>query len=161
MWERLHRFSRLNSAARRLFLRAFILLPLVSLSLRFRGFRATQATLQKRLDATNASRLSTPGLALAPDVVPRTVQMVQAAVRHGFGSPNCLEISLTLWWLLARQDAVSTIRIGTRRVDSRLEAHAWVECGGIPLNEFEHPHYHYAPFDAAFPSLPESGPNSS
>src|SRR5690242_20855267 len=42
MWERLRRFRRWPGAARLMFFRAAVLLPLISLSLRIRGFGATQ-----------------------------------------------------------------------------------------------------------------------
>lgn len=47
MWEPLRRFSALEPNARAIFLRAAVLLPLISLSLKLRGFRSTQARLQK------------------------------------------------------------------------------------------------------------------
>jgi Transglutaminase-like superfamily len=160
MWKRLHHFSALDPSSRTLFLHAIVLLPLVSLSLRFRGFRATHATLQHLpFSSTQTSgRVSThfPN----PDTVARTVQMVRAAVRHGFGSPNCLEISLTLWFLLARQRVPSAIRIGTRKIAGGLEAHAWVENDGVILNELDQGHLHYAPFDAAFSSLADGDASS-
>jgi hypothetical protein len=47
MLKRLKQFKALEPGARRLFLRASALLPFISLSLRLRGFRATQSGLQK------------------------------------------------------------------------------------------------------------------
>jgi hypothetical protein len=45
------------------------------------------------------------------------------------------------------------VRIGTRKNGEKFEAHAWVECDGVPLNEPEGVHEHYAAFDEAFPVL--------
>lgn len=45
------------------------------------------------------------------------------------------------------------MRIGTRKSEEKFEAHAWVECDGVALNEAEEPHQHYAAFDEAFPVL--------
>jgi hypothetical protein len=149
MWERLRRFSALERPARGLFLRAAALLPLLSLSLRLRGFRKTQASLQKFL--------STPNNDVDPSAVARaelTVRMVRAAVRHGAGRPTCLEESLALWWLLGRQGIASELRIGVRKQDEKFQAHAWVERAGTALNEPESLHAHYAAFDATLTSTP-------
>jgi hypothetical protein len=150
MWEKLRRFSALERPAQKLFLRALAMLPLVSLSLKLRGFQATQAALQKALSRPLPER--NPGdesqrAALA-------AHMVNAADRHGLIHPSCLAKSLTLWWLLARQGIASQLRIGIRKEVETFEAHAWVEREGTALNEPEEHHHHYAAFDAAFSSLP-------
>ena len=150
MWERLRRFSALERPARSLFLRATVLLPLVALSLRWRGFRATQASLQRSLLNDNQEREA----ALVSKSAAMIAHMVNAADRHGLVHPSCLAKSLTLWWLLARQGISSHLRIGIRKKEEMFEAHAWVERDGIALNEPDEHHHHYAAFDAAFSSLP-------
>jgi len=150
MRERLRRFSALERPAQKLFLRALVLLPLVTLSLRWRGFRATQAALQRFL--TNASQEFSTGSAGKNTAV--TAHMVNAADRHGLVHPSCLVKSLALWWLLGRQGISSHLRIGIRKENEKLEAHAWVERDGAALNEPDEHHHHYAAFDAAFSSMP-------
>ena len=149
MLEQLRRFSALERKARGLFLRAAVLLPLISLSLRLRGFRKTQTTLQKLLSSPNGAGDGSPR-----EATNLTVRMVRAAVRHGFGHPTCLEESLALWWLLGRQGISTEMRIGVRKHSEKFEAHAWVEREGAALNEPEALHEHYAAFDAALSSLP-------
>jgi hypothetical protein len=151
MWEKLRRFSALERPARKLFLRAVAMLVLVSLSLRLRGFQATQTALQKILPTRLPEQNSGNGKQLAA----LTAHMVNAADRHGLIHPSCLAKSLTLWWLLARQGITSQLRIGIRKEAETFEAHAWVEREGLALNEPEERHHHYAAFDAAFSSLPE------
>ncbi len=151
MWERLRRFSALERPAQELFLRALLLLPLVTLSLRWRGFRATQAALQRLL--RNAGQESATGPADKNASI--TAHMVNAADRHGLVHPSCLAKSLTLWWLLGGQGISSQLRIGIRKENEKFEAHAWVERDGIALNELDEPHQHYAAFDAAFSLPPE------
>lgn len=150
MWERFRRFSALERRARGIFLRAVVLLPLVALSLRWRGFKATQASLQRQLSKTNPEQ----DAAVVRSAAVMTAHMVNAADRHGLVHPSCLAKSLTLWWLLARQGISSDLRIGTRKQAEKFEAHAWVERDGAALNEPEQQHHHYAAFDAAFSSLP-------
>jgi len=151
MWEELRRFRALDREAQRLFLRAFVALPMISRSLRRRGFQATQASLSKHLppswppEPSDHQRIAT------------TVRMVRAAVRHGLGQSSSLQESLTIWWLLARRGISTDLRIGVRKEGELFEAHAWVEREGVALNEPEARHTHYAAFDRDFPvTLPET-----
>ena len=154
MWERLRRFSALERPAQELFLRAVVLLPLVALSLRWRGFKTTQAALQRFLSKANPES----DAVLAGKDVAVTARMVNAADRHGLVHPSCLAKSLTLWWLLGRQGIPSHLRIGIRKEKEKFEAHAWVECDGTALNEPDEHHHHYSAFDGALSSLPPEEP---
>lgn len=151
MWEKLHRFSALERPGQGLFLRALVMLPFVSLSLKLRGLQATQATLKKILPTPFPGQKSDD----ESQRVALTAHMVNAADRHGLVHPSCLAKSLTLRWLLARQGIMSHLRIGIRKEVGTFEAHAWVEREGVALNEPEEHHHHYAAFDAALLSLPE------
>ncbi len=149
MWKRIQRFNALERRDQELFLGAYCLLPLVSISLRWRGFRKTKAFLEPFLSVMHGSQ--------NPDVqkrAARTTQMVRAAGQHGIGHPSCLEFSLVLWWLLARQGIASDLRVGIRKDGETFEAHAWVECGGATMNGTATPHHHFAAFDTALASLP-------
>jgi hypothetical protein len=117
--------------------------------LRLRGFRKTQAFLQRFLSSSNNQADSS-----AADRAALAARMVRAAVRHSVGHPTCLEESLALWWILGRQGIASELRIGVRKQNEKFEAHAWVEREGIALNEPESLHAHYAAFDAALSSTP-------
>jgi len=150
MWERFRRFSVLERPAQSLFLRAMLLLPVVSLSLRWRGFRATQAALQRFVANSNKKK----DCSNAGGRAKLTAHMVYAADRHGLIHSTCLALSLTLWWLLERQGIESHLRVGIRKEEGEFEAHAWVERDGVALNEPEEHHQHYAAFDAALSSLP-------
>ena len=153
MWEPVQRFRALAPEARKTFLRAAVLLPAISLSLKLRGFCATQQTLQ---DLSVASNSASSGNNIREDVadserITRAVRMVNAAARYEWGGFTCLEKSLALWWLLRRDGTASRVRIGARKSAGKLEAHAWVERDGVALNEPLQEHRHYATFDAAFP----------
>jgi hypothetical protein len=150
MWEALRRFRALERGARGLFLRAAVLLPFISLSLRLRGFRATQSSLQKHLPSATSSVSDRSELAPAQPII-LTARMVRSAAHRTWGRPACLEQSLALWWLLGRQGIASSVRIGTRKTQQKFEAHAWVECDGMALNEPEEAHRHYAAFSEEFP----------
>ena len=153
MWERLRRFKGLGRPAQSLFLRATVLLPLVSLSLRWWGLRGTQALLQRFLSSANSEL----DQAKKQQRVTLTAHLVNSADRHGLIHPTCLAKSLTLWWLLGRQGIESHLRIGIRKEDEKFEAHAWVERDGLALNEPEQHHRHYAAFAGEISSLPLTG----
>jgi hypothetical protein len=151
MWDRFRRFSALDPEARKLFLRAAVLLPFVGMSLHTRGYKKTQGWLQKRLEGRNLAAIT----AGAPDeFVQKTCRMVRAAEHYGVTRSTCLEESLVLWYLLGRQNISSCIRIGVRRQAGKFEAHAWVEFEGEALNQPEELHRHYAPFESEFDNLP-------
>jgi len=78
-----------------------------------------------------------------------TARMVRAAARYAPGS-TCLERSLAVWWLLARQGITAQLRIGVRTDEQKFSAHACVEYEGAALAEPETPHMHYAAFAEEF-----------
>ncbi len=133
-----------------MFFRASVLLPAISLSLKIRGFRATQQALQK-FSIPSKSEKGLGEHVMDSERVKLAVRMVNAAARYGLGQASCLEKSLALWWLLRREGMASSVRIGARKSSGKFEAHAWVERGGVALNEPGERHRHYATFDAAFP----------
>lgn len=129
-----------------MFLRAMVLLPVIALGLRMRGFRVTQAALQNFWIPSQIQ-----GSGDESERVALALRMVNAAARYGWARASCLEKSLALWWLLRREGIASSVRIGARKASAKFEAHAWVERHGIALNEPDDAHRHYATFDAEFP----------
>jgi len=146
MWAKLRRFSALPRAAKRDFVQAALLMPLIRVSLRLRGFRATQESLQSRVGG-GAAGLSE---ASAADETKQVCRMVVAAARYSPISSTCLERSLTLWWLLARRGIATQLRIGARKSGDKFEAHAWVERNGEAIGEPEGTHLHYGAFAKEF-----------
>ena len=150
MWEILRRFNDTEPLARRLFLRATVLLPVISLSLRLRGFRETQLHLQKYLPTMGVVAASSRGNDSARHVA-LTSRAVRSAAYRSIGKATCLEKSLALWWLLNRQRIASCVRIGVRKCGENVEAHAWVECDGMVVSDTQEPHRHYEAFHETFP----------
>lgn len=146
MWARLRRFRALPRSAKRDFVRAVLLLPIVRISLRLRGFRATQKSLQLR------SERDVPALsdAAAIEQTEQLCRMVRAAARYSPLSFTCLERSLVLRRLLASRRISAQLRIGTRKNGDKFEAHAWVERNGAAIGEFGGTHLHYAAFEKEF-----------
>ena len=80
-------------------------------------------------------------------------RLVRAAANHGVYRANCLEQSLVLRWLLARNGLESELRFGAHKVKDELQAHAWVECHGVALNENRGVEERYSPFIGSRQSL--------
>jgi len=153
MWKPFQRYRALDPAARRLFWRAVTLLPLISLSLRFRGFKNTKEALQKKLPL-NSGPATTNDNDKEAESVAAICRMVRAGSHYGILHPTCLVESLALWYLLQEQKIPAQLRIGVRRLPEKFEAHAWVEYEGVALNQAEEAHKHYAAFDSGFSDLP-------
>ena len=143
--DKLRRFQRLSAHEQWLLVQGVVLLPVVSVALRLGGFRRCQAALSRlaRGKKSTGSSVSGASIERARDVV----RIVQAATRHGLCRATCLEQSLVLWWLLLRRGIPADLRMGVRKAERGVEAHAWVELGGVVLNDTDDVHQRYAPFD--------------
>jgi transglutaminase superfamily protein len=142
----------MDAETREMFLRAMVVLPVISASLKMQGFGATQKFLLRSMPtARQTSQKNSIHIAGDLKRTELTSRMVNAAIRHVWRASTCLEKSLALWWLLGRQGVPSQLRIGARKFEGKFEAHAWVERGGAALSEPSQEHRHYATFDAAFP----------
>jgi hypothetical protein len=94
-------------------------LPVVSVLLKFRGFRRTERfmALFSRSDTQQeASEVR----------VARAARMVSIAAVRGPYKAQCLEQAITLWWMLGVMGTSSTIRLGIYKSGESVEAHAWV-----------------------------------
>jgi hypothetical protein len=142
-----------------LLLKAFLVLPLMGLGLRWLGYarlhnRLTHWRPSDKIPAQDQEGILTPR-------AQATARMVQAAARYGLYRPNCLPQSLALWWLLKRQGIPGVLRIGVSPLGERLEAHAWVEFGGRVLNDGEDASQRFAPFHEAIIAPPVQSPPGS
>ena len=95
-------------------------------SIRWFGFARTLRMLKRR--ATHQ------GLNAEVDNAVDTIA-ARVAVAAAFypGRARCLEQSLVLLYLLRRRGIEATLRLGVQPY--AFQSHAWVECGGVPVNE--------------------------
>jgi hypothetical protein len=135
---RFDRFRDLAPSERRMFLAALWLLPACSAALRVLGLARVQRML--------ASIPAAPGD--APEAR-RISYCVDAAARQLPIRSSCLTRSLVLQGLLARRGVASAVRVGVRLANGQLDAHAWVEYAGVPLNDAADVGERYAAFDGA------------
>lgn len=143
-------FWRLSRRFRAVALEAAVALAATWVALRLVGFRRWK-TLLVRLTPPKpaATQPDPPGFETAREIA----RIQQAVSRHLIFHPSCLEQSLVLWWLAARRGIPAELRIGARKQAGRFQAHAWVELGGLVLNDSEEAHLHFAPFDGSIISM--------
>ena len=140
---RLVQFHNLNAMQKRTLMAAWLWLPLFWLGLRVLGLPRFQAWLLK---APVRSALS-----LTLPVVRALGDAVNIAARHTPFPVTCLTRSILLGWLLHRRGVASDLRIGVLLTQGMLEAHAWVECEGVPVNDSPDVNAQFASFGDLIP----------
>lgn len=128
--QRLAGFVRKPGEERTLFVFSLALLPILAVALHRIGFKRTRTWLEAHSPSQFQS-VSDESLARAR----RIAKMVNLAARLSPYKANCLKRSLCLWWLLRRRQIDSELKIGVRKGETGLEAHAWVEIAGVVLND--------------------------
>ena len=124
---KLAKFNALSWPERRTLLAAMAWLPLFWLGLHVLELRRFQAWLQR----DNLPRVSN----LPLDEIVRIGTLVNIAASQAPIPATCLTRSLLLGWMLRRRGVASQLRIGVRMNQGILDAHAWVEYAGIPIND--------------------------
>jgi len=137
----------LSFPEKRLLAASVVLLPISAVALRFVSLRRWQTFLSKALVRKRANKSYLHKSAL--DAAFEAARMVRVASARGPYRGNCLQQSVTLWWLLQRRSIEGKIRFGARKDGGRLEAHAWVEVDGCALNEGRGSHNEFKPCDGA------------
>jgi hypothetical protein len=146
MTGKLAKFLALSGAEKRFFLKAVILLPVFWLGLRLYGL----ARFQARLERSPLVARQEPKL----EELAALGRLVNAAAHYTFAPGTCLTRSLLLRRLLRRRGINADLRIGVRFVQGKLDAHAWVEYQGIPINDKQDVAQRFAAFDQ--PLSPEA-----
>jgi hypothetical protein len=120
------RLAALSRLERRLLPRALLTVVLASVRLRAMGLERTQRRMSgsRRVPPADADERATA-----------SARVVWAITRRLPYARTCLPRSVALWALLRRQGIDSEVVIGVRPGGAPLDAHAWVERAGVPLNE--------------------------
>jgi len=123
----LAKFRALSKTHQRIVLNAAFLLPFFWIGLHFIGLRRLQAWLQHTPAPSD--------MQVSLDDVMTIGNLVNIAGRHAPCPVTCLTRSLLLDWTLRRRGVASQLRIGVRLTEGVLDAHAWVEVAGVPVND--------------------------
>lgn len=135
---RLAKLAALTPVERRVLGEALVLLPAACAGLKLAGMRRTRSLL---------ARITRPGGSSEGLDAHSIARLVAIAARHGPVRARCLSASLALESLLRRYGHAGELRLGVRRHEGRLEAHAWVEHGGTPLPANGEGHSRFASFE--------------
>jgi hypothetical protein len=119
-------------------------MPLFWLGLRALGLARFDAWLRSTQTVTHDAMTLREIRALA--------DLINIAARHSLFPATCLTRSLLLQWLLRRRGVPSQLRIGVRFSQGTLDAHAWVECVGTPVNDRPNIGSQFAPFCDSVPT---------
>lgn len=125
--------------------------PVVATGLALLGFRRMQSVMARRSPPRHP-RLCAE---LAAEAWARSAgRVVAIAAGRGPVRATCLRQSLLLWWLLRRDGIETVVRVGVSREDGKLNAHAWVEYLGRPINDTEDVALRFPAFDQDFAAFP-------
>ena len=140
---RLEQIRSLSRVERSYLARAVFWLPATSVLLRLFSFRRTLVFYERGNtlaveNTPNNDALNTAKVAARMDSI---------AGNHGLYRARCLPKSLVLVKFLQARDISCSLKIGARRQGEEFGAHAWVECGGVAVNEDTDVERRYAVFD--------------
>ncbi|MGC9334107.1 MAG: lasso peptide biosynthesis B2 protein [Anaerolineae bacterium] len=130
MRQRLRRASRLTPTDWATLARASVLLLQADLCLRGLGFAATRS-----LFAPKSPPQPTPLTASQQQTIERLGYLVAVAAQFHVLPSSCLTRSLVLQRLLGRAGIHADLRIGVRKEDGQVLAHAWLESDGQAIAE--------------------------
>ena len=141
---RLEQLLSLSRNERSYLARAVFWLPATSVLLRLFGFRRTLAFYERRNTLTAENKPTSYDL----DTATMVARMINLAARHGPFHARCLQQSLLLIKFLHASGIVCKLCLGSQRQGEKFGAHAWVECGGIAVNDDLDVKLRYAAFDS-------------
>lgn len=138
MIRKAQRFWRLPPAERRVLLRAWTLLLLFDLGLRTLPFSWVKRRASRPVSWTSP-------LPVSPQ---RMAALVAAAGRNHLYSMTCLRQALALQRLLGRCGFSTELKLGVRKKEGVLEAHAWLVKDGFAIEPAENS-ADYAPLETS------------
>jgi hypothetical protein len=135
------RWSRLSAAERRASLLGVVAIPAMALGARLFGVARMRERFSRIHPVQRDSR--TPAASAS-----ELARATRRASLRGFYAGNCLPQSLTLLWLLRREGVEAELVLGARLIDGKLEAHAWIECDHVPINDRPDVRARFAPLES-------------
>ena len=120
----------LTAKERWLLLRAAIALPVSVVLLKVAGYQRSRR-IGERLGRQRAAPTDVDAR------IASSVRMVHLAITRLPVRSACLSESLALWYLLRTQGIQTEVCFGVRPGGAPLDAHAWVEHDGHPINDTE------------------------
>jgi len=144
------KLKELNWRERKLLIQALVLLPIINILLKSMGYARLVQTIEKRIPISEKAKPASSRKHL--NDAQGVARIVSIAANHGLYQATCLRRSLVLIILLRQQGIESELCFGARLLDQGLEAHAWVEIGGVVINDNPDIRLQYTPLDNGLPS---------
>jgi hypothetical protein len=125
------------------------MLPVIHFALFFLGYYRLRDVMEKLipLHLVEESQSETRILQRAQEIA----RIVSIAAHHGLYKATCLRRSLLVWAFLRGNGIRGRICFGVRKIEDRLEAHAWVEHNGSVINDSAMVHEHYQALEEVLP----------
>lgn len=139
-----HKWQALSWGERWTITQSCLLLPLLNLALVGFSLRRVQRLLGKITPLPTQTPLIPTAQAI--QTAQQLARLVSIAAYYGPYRATCLRQALMLWWLLRWHDIDGQVRIGIQKVDEAMQAHAWVEVAGYPLQQSQQLYQTYAVF---------------
>ncbi|NLW49906.1 MAG: lasso peptide biosynthesis B2 protein [Candidatus Brocadiaceae bacterium] len=150
-------YRALSRRQRSLLLRALVLLPLTAVALRVLGLRRLKV-LGRAATGTPPDTRHAASAAGAMVSAVEAARMVAVAARWCPFRAACLLQSIVLQHLLRRRGIETELCVGAYKHAGRLEAHAWVELMGQPVNQPEGVRRRFGRFRQARTAARPDGP---
>jgi hypothetical protein len=132
---------------RRLLIGLLVALPILRIALRRVGYTRTRAALERWTGRYAKRAPSRRELEAAESLA----ELAKIAGRRAPLAATCLPQALAVHAVLRRRGLDPELRIGVRKAEDRVEAHAWVELAGWPLAQ---PGIDHQPLPIPSPALP-------
>jgi hypothetical protein len=132
-------FRALSAGHKVVLLKAIACMPVFAFGLQVFGLARMQAVAKLQHHRTPHT--------MNPGDIRAWGELVNIAAKRGPVKASCLTRSLVLAWLLTGRGVQAAIRIGVRFNGGALDAHAWVECDGVPVNDKADVADQFAPFE--------------
>ncbi len=111
------------------------------------GVRESRSLLRRILRPVLSRRAkNTRSLEQNLQTAKQIARIVRAAANYGLYRAKCLEQALVLSSLIERHGIPNQISFGARKAARNIEAHAWVTCFGVDLNEDRGIEQRFSPF---------------
>lgn len=137
------KLSQMSRVDQRTLLASIVWMPLFSLGLRALGLARCHVWIKR----TKLSKA-----AMTPQEIETCGRLVNLAASRSPFRASCLTRSMFLEWLLRRRGVESQLRIGVSLDGGALDAHAWVEIAGVPVNDRLDIAQQFAPFGSLAPA---------
>ncbi len=136
---------------RRAIITLALLVPAMHVAVRVIDYRRTLAVAE--WTATRARWRRKVDTSDAAGAVVEAYRLATARVqRYSLLPGNCLSRSLALWWVLRRRGAAPELRLGVSLGGGDFAAHAWVELGGLAVNDRQDVALRFTPLTGSTPA---------